>query len=91
MQTTKILFYNVEAFHNKGNLVIQFMPEYLTQIKHKLSQAGFTGSAATEVECFKFVQEANKYMKLTMQQIELEYSNQAVEWFLAQSWATLQQ
>lgn len=86
MQTSKSSYYNVEAFHNTGNLVIQFMPEYMNQIEDRLVEAGFTGTPVTEVECLKFAPESNKYIKMTMQRIEIEYSNQAVDWFLSQDW-----
>jgi|GEM_PF-6955150 hypothetical protein len=90
MQTSKASYYDIEAFHNNGKLVIQFMPEYLPQIQIKLSQSGFTASEVTSVECLKYTPSANRYLKLMMQRIELDYSHQAVDWFLAQDWRPIQ-
>lgn len=86
MQTSKPSYYNVEAFHNNGQLVIQFMPEYLRQIKEKIAKSGFSATPETTVECFKYSPPIGSYLNLNMQRIEIDYSNQAVDWFLSQDW-----
>ena len=86
MHTSKTAYYDVEAFQSGGKLVIRFMPGYLTLIERNLSDARFTSNPVAEVECLKFIPAAGKYLKLTMQKIEIDYSNEAVDWFLSQDW-----
>jgi len=86
MQTSKTAYYDIEAFHNGGKLVIQFMPEYLTLIENNLSGSRFTSTPVADVECLKFIPAAGKYLRLTMQKIEIDYSNEAVDWLLSQDW-----
>lgn len=84
-------YYDLEAFHNCGKLVIQFMPEFLTLIEKNILDSGFSSTPVAEVECLKFIPAAGKYLRLTMQKIEIDYSNEAVDWFLAQDWHNLGQ
>jgi hypothetical protein len=87
MQTpNKISYYDIEAFHHNGKLIIQFMPEYLHEIQDKLNKSNFSATTETSVECFKYTPSASGYLRLTMQQIELDYSDGALEWFISQYW-----
>jgi len=90
MQTSKSSYFDVEAFHNNGKLSIQFMPEYEEQIRDSISKSGFSGSSPIPVECFKFTHSCNKYLKLTMLRIDIEYSSEAISWFLTQSWKQIE-
>lgn len=90
MKKYKTSFYDVEAFHNSGKLVIQFMPQYLKKVEAKIFENGITGTQPVEIECLKFVPSAKQFLKLTMQKIEIEYTNDNVNWFLSQDWVGLQ-
>lgn len=90
MQISKASYYDVEAFHNNGRLVIQFMPEYLRKVRDKVAQSGFSATPETLVECLKYTPSDSAYLRLTMLRIELDFSNQAVDWFLAQDWRSTQ-
>jgi len=88
MKISKVAYYDVEAFHNNGKLVIQFLPEYLKEIQKKLLESGFVASEPTEVLSWKYTTEAGRYLQLVLKQIEIDYSNNAVGWFMSQDWET---
>jgi hypothetical protein len=89
MQKSKTAYYDIEAFHDDGKLVIQFMPEFLDQVQEKISTSGYAGSPPGEFECLKFTLASNMYLKIIMQKIEFDYSNELVDWFLKQDWQSI--
>ena len=86
MSEALIAYYSVEACHKHGKLVIQFLPEFREDILRKLADNDWECSPVSNVECWKFTISAGKYLELTMQQVEIEYSSESVSWFSAQTW-----
>jgi len=69
-----------------GMLVIQFLPEFRDDILRKLAENETEYSSVSNVDCWKYSFTASKYLELTMQQVEIEYSPESVSWFSAQTW-----
>lgn len=90
MQTSILAYYNVEAFRDHDKLVIQFMPEYRSQIEQRIEEAAIEKSSVAEVECLKFVPNPGQYLRIIMQKLEVPYSDVTVNWFLMQEWAELE-
>lgn len=86
MQNGKSSFYGIEAYHNRGKLIIRFMPQFLKLVESKISSAGLVGSKVVEVDCYKWFSECGVYIKVIMQEIEVDYSDAACNWFFNETW-----